>query len=145
LDGVGRVADVEAADFNGDGKLDLIVGVFGWTRTGEIIYLENHTTDWSQPVFARYVLDDRHGTIHVPVCDLNKDGRPDFVELIEKNLPLPPHRRNWNQVEQELTSCGRIKPIPADLSNLHAELLAGQGAFAKARDVFSPPQRPEPS
>ncbi len=84
LDGVGRVADVQAADFNGDGKIDLIVGVFGWRFTGEIIYLENQTTDWAKPKFARHVLDDRHGTIHVPVCDLNHDGRPDFVALISQ-------------------------------------------------------------
>jgi hypothetical protein len=84
LDGVGRVADVQAADFNDDGKLDLVVGVFGWRYTGEIIYLENQTTDWKQPKFARHVLDDRHGTIHVPVCDLNQDGRPDFVALISQ-------------------------------------------------------------
>jgi hypothetical protein len=84
LQGVGRVADVQAADFNGDGKLDLIVGAFGWRFTGEIIYLENQTTDWSRPKFQAHVLDDRHGTIHVPICDLNKDGRPDFVALISQ-------------------------------------------------------------
>src|SRR5262245_37126406 len=39
LEGVGRVADVQAADFNGDGKLDLVVAVFGWRKTGEILYL----------------------------------------------------------------------------------------------------------
>ena len=59
LEGVGRVADVQAADFNGDGKIDLIAGVFGWRFTGEIIYLENQTTDWKQPKFARHVFDDR--------------------------------------------------------------------------------------
>jgi hypothetical protein len=84
LEGVGRVADVQAANFNGDGKLDLVVAVFGWRTTGEILCLENRTTDWAHPAFERRQVDDRHGTIHVPVCDLNGDGRPDFVALISQ-------------------------------------------------------------
>jgi hypothetical protein len=84
LEGVGRVADVQAADFNGDGRLDLVVAVFGWRNTGEILYLENRTTDWSKPVFEPHVVDRRHGAIHVPVCDLNGDGKPDFVALISQ-------------------------------------------------------------
>jgi VCBS repeat protein len=84
LEGVGRVADVRAADFRGVGRLDLIVAIFGWQNTGEILYLENQTTDWSKPTFIRRVLDERHGTIHVPVADLNGDGRPDFVALISQ-------------------------------------------------------------
>jgi hypothetical protein len=84
LDKVGRVADVQAADFRGIGKLDLVVAVFGWRHTGEVIYLENQTTDWSHPVFVPHVLDDRHGAIHVPVGDINGDGRPDFVALISQ-------------------------------------------------------------
>jgi hypothetical protein len=84
LEGVGRVADVQAADFRGVGKMDLVVAAFGWQTTGEVIYLENQTTDWSHPVFTPRVLDDRHGAIHVPVTDLNSDGRPDFVALISQ-------------------------------------------------------------
>src|SRR5439155_3141903 len=84
LEGLGRVADVQAADFNRDGKLDLVVAVFGWRKTGEVLYLENRTTDWSRPEFVPTPIDDRHGAIHVPVVDLNRDGRPDFVALISQ-------------------------------------------------------------
>lgn len=82
LKDVGRVADVRAADFRGTGKLDLVVGVFGLHAVGETIFLENRTTDWAKPEFVPTVLDERHGPIHVPVADLNGDGRPDFVALI---------------------------------------------------------------
>jgi hypothetical protein len=84
LQGVGRVADVQAADFRGIGKRDLVVAEFGWLDTGRVLYLENRTTDWSRPVFVPRVLDDRHGSIHVPVADLNGDGKPDFVALISQ-------------------------------------------------------------
>jgi hypothetical protein len=80
----GRIADVQAADFNGDGKLDLVVACFGWNKVGEIYYLENHTSDWNKPDFTVHLLDNRHGTIHVPVADLNGDGKPDFVALISQ-------------------------------------------------------------
>lgn len=81
LEGVGRVADVQAADFRGVGRLDLVVAAFGWQSTGDLLYLENQTTDWEKPQFVSRVLDERHGAIHVPVTDLNGDGKPDFVAL----------------------------------------------------------------
>jgi hypothetical protein len=80
--GLPRVADVQAADFDGDGDLDLVVAAFGWRWIGGIYLLENRTTDWTRPSFVRRELDSRTGPIHVPVADLNGDGREDFVALI---------------------------------------------------------------
>jgi hypothetical protein len=84
LEGVGRVADVRAADFRGRGRPDLVVAAFGWRNTGEILYLENQTAEWKNPRFVPRVLDDRHGAIHVPVADLDGDGKLDFVALISQ-------------------------------------------------------------
>jgi len=84
LEGVGRVADVQAGDFRGIGKLDLIVAEIGYLKSGQILYLENQTTDWNKPHFVKRVLDTRHGTICVPVIDLNGDGKPDFIALISQ-------------------------------------------------------------
>ncbi|MEE8147033.1 MAG: VCBS repeat-containing protein [Longimicrobiales bacterium] len=77
-----RVADVQVADFDRDGDLDLVVAAFGWRWVGGIYLLENRTTDWTRPSFVQRVLDPRPGAIHVPVADLNGDGHPDFVALI---------------------------------------------------------------
>ena len=91
LENVGRVADVQAADFRKTGKLDLVVAEFGLYKFGSILFLENQTTDWSKPKFVPKVIDGRHGAIHVPcrdargkLVDLNGDGRIDFVALISQ-------------------------------------------------------------
>lgn len=81
-EGLGRVADLQAADFDGDGDLDLIVAEFGWRLTGHVILLENITEDWSQPQFRKRVLDGRHGAVRVACLDLNNDDLEDFVALI---------------------------------------------------------------
>ncbi|MGH9159757.1 MAG: FG-GAP repeat domain-containing protein, partial [Vicinamibacteraceae bacterium] len=81
-DKLARLADAQVADFDADGDLDIVLAVFGWRLTGQIMLLENQTKDWAAPSFVQKTLDRRTGAIHVPIADLDENGRPDFVALL---------------------------------------------------------------
>ncbi len=88
LDRVGRVADVRAADIDADGDLDLAVAIFGWRSTGQVVLLENigEADEDGVPYFEPIVLDPRPGAIHVPVVDLDGDGRLDVVAVLSQQF-----------------------------------------------------------
>lgn len=80
LENVARVTCASAADFNQDGRLDLIVGQFGYLQ-GEIRWMEN-LGDWK---FKSHSLLDLPGTIKAPAEDMNGDGKPDVVALVSQD------------------------------------------------------------
>ncbi|MBI1314669.1 hypothetical protein GC176_25530 [bacterium] len=84
VDHVGRVVDARPGDFDGDGDLDVIVAVFGWRKTGQLLYLEQMEVKAGIPQFRSRQLDDRHGAIHLPTVDLDADGDLDFVVLFSQ-------------------------------------------------------------
>jgi hypothetical protein len=79
LEGVARVTDVRAGDFDGDGRLDLAVGQFGYTH-GEIRWMRNRG-NWQ---FESQLLLSLPGTINVCVADMNGDRTLDIVALVSQ-------------------------------------------------------------
>jgi len=84
LDGLGRVTDIQAGDFNQDGQQDLLVAEFGWRLSGHVWQLLHTGVENGIPQYKKQLIDDRHGVIHIPTADFNSDGHLDFVSLISQ-------------------------------------------------------------
>ena len=82
LDEWPRVAHVDAADFDGDGRKDLTVAAFGWRRAGRVAVLQNRTADAARPAFTTHTVDPRTGGIRAIPADLNGDGHMDLITLL---------------------------------------------------------------
>lgn len=79
LDDLGRVADVQAGDLDGDGDVDLAVAEFGYER-GRVLWLENRGGR-----FRDHSLLHLPGAIHVPLADYDGDGDLDVVALVSQD------------------------------------------------------------
>jgi hypothetical protein len=79
VDHIARVTDVRAADFNRDGRLDLLVGQFGYDD-GETRWLEN-LGKWQ---FTSHIVHNLSGVVHTIPMDIDKDGDFDFVSLVSQ-------------------------------------------------------------
>lgn len=79
-----RVCDARPIDYDQDGDQDLVVAEFGFILEGSVHLLTNVGMDNGIPKFESKVVDERNGSIHVPVADLNGDGLADFLTLISQ-------------------------------------------------------------
>lgn len=85
IEGLGRVANVQPADLDSDGDLDLIVAEFGWRQSGGLHWFENQSNSGSTRQLKKHVLDPRAGAIDIPVIDLDGDGRLDVLALMSQH------------------------------------------------------------
>jgi hypothetical protein len=83
LRGFPRVTDTATGDFDGDGKLEIIVASFGWRKSGGIYRLRPRASARAALAnFDRIEIDGRAGAIHILPTDINADGKLDFIALI---------------------------------------------------------------
>jgi hypothetical protein len=75
-----RVSDLRAGDFNGDGKVDLLVIQFGWRTSGGLLWLEQV----SPTSFVRHEVAVVNGPLQTEVLDYDGDGALDFVVLFSQ-------------------------------------------------------------
>ncbi len=78
---IARVTDVQAGDFNGDGRLDLAVAQFGYVQ-GEVRWMEN-LGGWR---FKSHILLGLSGAINTLVADFDNNGKPDIAVLISQQF-----------------------------------------------------------
>lgn len=79
IERIARVTDVRGADLNGDGRMDLVVGQFGYDD-GETRWMEN----LGNGQFRSHILQSLSGVIHTIPSDIDKDGDTDIASLVSQ-------------------------------------------------------------
>jgi len=78
-----RPVQIQFADFNGDGKLDFALCMFG-NLTGRFSWFENLGNDQ----YKEHVLSNKAGALTCVVVDFNGDGKPDIAVLMAQELEM---------------------------------------------------------
>jgi hypothetical protein len=90
--GVGETRTIRAADFNGDGKMDLL----GTATKGDLVLWYENPGQPGQK-WTKHVIDDKSARpTHGQPVDLNKDGNMDV--LMALGFYAPPDAKNSHQV-----------------------------------------------
>lgn len=77
---LGRVAQAEAADMDGDGDKDIVVAEFGYRDTGKVLVLRS--SGGASPSFQPVIIDPRPGAVGLAIRDLDGDGALDIVAAL---------------------------------------------------------------
>lgn len=85
---IGRIADAQMADLDGDGDNDFVVAEFGFEKAGRLLWLETISSKGGRPETVQHVIDPRHGFIHAPITDLDGDGDMDVIALIGQEYEM---------------------------------------------------------
>jgi len=106
FDKLARPVQLNSADFNGDGKMDLLVCEFG-NLTGALSWLENT----GQGKYNRHVIRALPGSMQTFIRDVNHDGLPDIWALFaqgEEGIFLFINKGNGSFSQEEVI---RFPPI----------------------------------
>lgn len=79
LENVDRIVDARAADLNGNGLLDIVVGHFGYDQ-GEVRWMRA-LGDWK---YESETVLRLSGTVNVTIDDYTGNGWPDFAALVSQ-------------------------------------------------------------
>ena len=129
LDDLWRVTDIQAADFDSDGDLDLTVAVFGFMH-GEVLWLEND----GKQTFRDRRLMALPGAIHVPVADYDLDGDLDFATVLTQDEEEIWAFENKSVESGDESSPSRAELVPRMISFSHNFDLGGAGLVANDLD-----------